>query len=168
MNSCKRSVMAVAMLIVISMPVGLFVTWKVQQLIQKHEMMEKLEHAKLETITIPETAVEWYEEGREIIVDGRLFDVISWHKIPGTVKVSFTGLFDDAETAIKDKVEKLLRKKDKNDVARKLLPWLFSCPLQEVETISHFYLTGEPDFTLYLPHSIPIPDLSTPAPPPKA
>lgn len=156
------------MLIVISMPVGLFVTWKVQQLIQKHEMKEKLEHAKLETITIPETAVEWYEAGREIIVDGRLFDVISWHKIPGTVKVSFTGLFDDAETAIKDKVEKLLRKKDKNDVARKLLPWLFSCPPQDVETISHFYLTGESDFTLYITDKIPIPDLSNPTPPPKA
>ncbi len=168
MNSCKRSVMAVVMLVVISIPIGLLTIWKVQQLFQKFEMREKLGHAKLETITIPETAVEWYEEGREIIVDGRLFDVISWQKIPGTVKVSFTGLFDDAETEIKDKMEKLLRKKDKNESAKKMLAWLFFCPLQDTETISRIYFTNGPDFTLYITHNIPIPDLSVPAPPPKA
>ena len=111
MNSCKRSVMAVAMLILISMPVGLFLTWKVQQLIQKHEMMEKLEHAQLQTITIPETSVEWYEVDKEIIVNGRMFDVKSYHKIPGTLEVSFTGLFDDAETEIEVKVKRLLHQK---------------------------------------------------------
>jgi hypothetical protein len=168
MNSCKRSVMAVAMLIVISMPIGLFVTGKVQQLIQKHEMMEKLEHAQLQTITLPETSVEWYEEDKEIIVNGRLFDVKSYHKVPGTIDVSFTGLFDDAETEIEAKVKKLLRHKEKNDAAKKLLAWLFFCPLQDTETISHVYLINEPDFTLYITHNIPIPDLSTPAPPPKA
>lgn len=156
------------MLVVISIPIGLLTIWKVQQLFQKLEMREKLGHAKLETITIPEAAVEWYEEGREIIVGGRLFDVISWQKIPGTVKVSFTGLFDDAETEIKDKMENLLRKKDKNDPAKKLLAWLFFCPLQDTEMITHVYPVNEPDFTLYINNSLPIPDLSIPAPPPKA
>jgi hypothetical protein len=160
--------MAVAMLIVISMPIGLFVTWKVQQLIQKHEMMEKLEHAQLQTIILPETSVEWYEEDKEIIVNGRLFDVKSYRKIPGTIDVSFTGLFDDAETEIEAKVKKLLRHKEKNDAAKKLLAWLFFCPLQDTETITRVYLMNEPDFTLYITHSIPIPDLSVPSPPPKA
>lgn len=168
MNSCKRSVMAVAMLIVISMPVGLFLTWKLQQLLQKHEMMERLEHAQLQTITIPETSVEWYEKDKEIIINGRLFDVKSYRRIPGTIHVSFTGLFDDAETEIEDKVKKLLRQKEKNNAAKKLLTWLFFCPLQDTETISRIYLTNETDFTLYITHSIPIPDLSIPSPPPKA
>jgi hypothetical protein len=168
MNSCKRSVMAVAMLIVISMPVGLLLTWKMQQLIQKHEMMEKLEHAQLQTITIPETSFEWYEADKEIIVDGRLFDVRSYYKIPGTINVSFTGLFDDAETEIEDKVKKMLRQKEKNDAARKMLAWLFFCPLQETEIISRVHFISAPDFTLYITHNIPIPDLSIPAPPPKA
>lgn len=168
MNSCKRSVMAVAMLIVISMPVGLFLAWKVQQLVQKHEMMEKLEHAQLQILTLPETSVEWYEEDKEIIVNGRLFDVKSYHKIPGTVEVSFTGLFDDAETEIEGKVKRLLKQKEKNDSAKKLLAWLFFCPVQDTEVVSRIYLTNGPDFTLYITHSIPIPDLSIPAPPPKA
>jgi hypothetical protein len=167
MNSCKRSVMAVAMLIVISMPVGLFLTWKVQQLIQKHEMMERMEHAQLQTITLPETSVEWYEKDKEIIVGGRLFDVKTYHKIPGTIQVSFTGLFDDAETEIEDKVKKMLRQKEKSNTAKKLLAWLFFCPLQDTQTIARIYFTSEPDFTLYITHSIPIPDLSIPAPPPK-
>ena len=84
MSSCKRSVMAVAVLVAISMPLCLFLYWKVQQLIVRHEMMEKLEQSNLVNIELPAASVEWYEEEKEIIVQGRLFDVKSYTTIPGT------------------------------------------------------------------------------------
>ena len=108
MSSRKRSVMAIAMLMVIGMPLCLFLYWKVQQVALHHHMKEKLEQSSLVTIEIPAASVQWYEDDEEIVVQGRLFDVKSYYAIPGRNMMAFTGLFDDEETALKKKVDIML------------------------------------------------------------
>jgi hypothetical protein len=108
MSSRNRSLMAIAMLVVICMPLSLFLYWKVQQLILRHEMKEKLEQSNLVTIEIPAASVQWYEDDEEIVVQGRLFDIKSYYARPGRDVMIFTGLFDDEETELKKKVDIML------------------------------------------------------------
>jgi hypothetical protein len=171
MRFCKRSVLAIAMLVIISMPLGLFMYWKVQQWIVRHEMMEKLEHAQLQTIEIPASDVKWHEKDREIVVKGKLFDVISQSQVPGTGNIRFTGLFDEAETELEYKTGRLLREKEKNDDSRKLIVqavWLLSCPLPGPPAIAELNADTEISYNAYITGNFPVADLSIPAPPPKS
>jgi hypothetical protein len=64
----------------------------------KHEMEERLEQSLLQSITIGERDVKWAEEGKEIWVGDRLFDIksVTYHNH----HYIFTGLFDEKETAL--------------------------------------------------------------------
>jgi hypothetical protein len=171
MNRYKRTLMAAAMLVLISMPIGLFIFYKIQQIIVKHEMMEKLEHSELQTIDIPAAEVRWYEENREIVVGGKLFDVFSQTKIAGTDIIRFSGLFDEAETELEHKTGRLLQEKEKNDDTHKLLVqavWLFNSPLQSSASLSTLYTESSKAYNPFIATGVPLADISVPAPPPKA
>ena len=64
----------------------------------RQRMEITLEKEPLTSISLPATSVVWYEEGREIMVDGRMFDIKSF-----TIKDGiFTalGVYDDDETEV--------------------------------------------------------------------
>lgn len=171
MNRYKRTLMAAAMLVLISMPIGLFIYYKIQQVIVKHEMREKLEHSELQTIDIHASDVRWYEENREIIVEGKLFDVLSQSKIAGTDIIRFSGLFDEVETELEYKTGRLLREKEKNDDTQKLLVqavWLFNSPLQNSASLTALYAECSKSYNPLIATRVPLVDISVPAPPPKA
>jgi hypothetical protein len=172
MRSCKRSVMAIAMLVVISMPLCIFIFWKMQQLVVKHEMREKLGHAQLQTIEIAASDVHWHEENREILVDGKLFDVASQTPIPGTNKIRFVGLFDEEETELEYKTGRLVRDKEKNEEeTQKLLVqavWLFNSPLQNSDLLDAMFVDVSKKYSSLIADRVPLVDIAIPAPPPKA
>lgn len=166
----KRWVIAFAMLVLISLPTLLFVYWKVQQLIVRYEMTEKLEYAQMQTIEIPASSVRWYEKDREIIVDGHLFDVKSFEKIPGKDILRFTGLFDVEEDEIKKKVKNLLEQQENNDNDRTQLlqaMCLLYCPMHQDAPLALTNHDRNAVFAQYKNGSFPITDLSIPSPPPK-
>ena len=68
-------------------------------------MEERLEQSSVQQIQIPSASIVWYEKGKEIIVDGKLFDVKSMKVVDGLAFIS--GLFDEEETDIKNKIDKL-------------------------------------------------------------
>jgi hypothetical protein len=162
--------MAVALLVVISLPLSLFLYWKAQQLVVRHEMWERLEQSNLVTIEVPATSVQWYEGENEVLIEGRLFDVKSYTRVPGTYKISFTGLFDEAEEEIEEKVRKLLRQKEMKDGGKKLtqLVWIFFCPFPDSPSLAALSSPPETTFNFHNADYLPIADLSIPAPPPKA
>src|SRR5688572_21846887 len=165
MTRYKRTLMAAAMLVLISMPIVLFIYYKVQQIIVKHEMMEKLEHSELQTIDIHASDVRWYEENREIIVKGKLFDVLSQSKIPGTDIIRFTGLFDEKETELEYKTGRLLREKEKNDDTQRLLVqavWLFNSPLQHSASLAPLYPGSSTTYNPLIATRVPLFDISVP------
>lgn len=55
------------------------------------------------TFTIPESSLVWYEKDRELLVDGRMFDVGRLERKNGLVTV--TGEFDDLETELNRALE---------------------------------------------------------------
>jgi|ADGO01.1.fsa_nt_gi hypothetical protein len=114
MTRYKQSILAAAMLVLISIPAGLFVMYKVQKALVRHEMREKLHIGSgLQTIVLHQSQVKWHEEDREIVVNGTLFDVLSQTLIPGTDSIRFTGLFDIEETELEYKTGRLVREKEK-------------------------------------------------------
>src|SRR5688572_25613788 len=64
----------------------------------KQRMEKTLEKEALTTISLPATEVVWYEEGREIMVQGRMFDIQSFEIKNGIF--SATGIYDDDETEV--------------------------------------------------------------------
>ncbi len=105
--------MAIGFLLITCLPGLLFLYLKLEQLHIRHKMEEKLERSSLQEIRIPERSLVWYEEGRELIIDDNLFDVVSIRIEKGIAIVS--GLFDYEETRVKDKVERLHRKQEKEN-----------------------------------------------------
>ena len=96
-----------------SLPGLLFLYLKLEQQRIRHKMEEKLERGSLREVRLPETSLVWYEEGRELIIDDKLFDVLSIRIENGIAIVS--GLFDYEETRLKEKVERLHRKQEKEN-----------------------------------------------------
>lgn len=68
-------------------------------------MLHNLEKDQVTTIRIPEKEFQWFEENREILVDGKMFDVKSIQLTDGMYEV--TGLFDDMETELNAMLEDL-------------------------------------------------------------
>lgn len=66
----------------------------------RHEMKEKLEYASLSTVSVPVNEVQWAKKGKEIKINGRLFDIKTQHNENGYAV--FTGLYDDEEKALND------------------------------------------------------------------
>lgn len=104
----KRPLLALLLAAILSFPAGLFLYLQVQQMVARHKMEEKLEHINMQTISLPANAVIWYKKNKEIIVNDRLFDVKEYSISNG--QATFTGLFDQDETGIKKKLEKMQRK----------------------------------------------------------
>lgn len=64
----------------------------------KYTVTNRLESKELVTISIPVNEVEWMEEGREIRVVGRMFDIKSYNEKDGYLVAE--GVYDDEETAV--------------------------------------------------------------------
>jgi hypothetical protein len=133
-------------------------------------MLEKLEHSQLKQITLHNDAVHWYKQGKEVMVDSKLFDVHSFSVQNDSTVLK--GLFDDEETLLKDQVRKLLTESDKKNSSRALIIaklmlqiWFnnhereaFEPGISSIRDIKHVIEASRMLFG----------DLSVPFPPPKA
>ncbi len=102
------------MLLFVAAPFFLFVVFGVKQKIIQHQMLEQLESASLQTITINKVDITWVKKNKEIIVNGKLFDVKSY-TVAGD-KIILTGLYDDDEDKLKKEFANLMHQK-KNEPA---------------------------------------------------
>lgn len=64
----------------------------------RQRMETALEKETLTTISLPATEVVWYEEGREIMVEGQMFDIKSYTVKDGVFTAM--GIFDEEETEV--------------------------------------------------------------------
>lgn len=97
-----KKILAFSMLLLVVAPLFFFIGFLVKREIIYHEMMEKLESASLHTITIRLADVNWTKKNKEVMIDGKLFDVKYVEIIDN--KINLTGLFDDEETKLEKKI----------------------------------------------------------------
>ncbi len=93
----------------------------------RHEMKEKLEQQLLQTVTLSENEVQWVKPGKEILVEGKMFDVKSFSSEKGQYR--FTGLFDHEETALVNHLEKNLKKTNESG------SWLISALFHLLQSV---------------------------------
>jgi hypothetical protein len=64
----------------------------------KQRMEASLENSALTTISIPAAEVNWYEEGREIMIQGQMFDIKTFVIRDGIFTAQ--GVYDEDETEV--------------------------------------------------------------------
>ena len=109
-----------------SIPVCMTLFFLAKQQIVRHEMKEKLEQQYLQTITLPASEVYWIKNKKEILVDGKMFDIKSFSL--KNDQYEFTGLFDDEETALVKQLENNTRQNNQsgNRLLAQFFQWLSS------------------------------------------
>ena len=73
----------------------------------KWEMQEKLEKSQLTTLTLSTHSIQWAKKGKEMLIDGKLFDVKSIAVVNGLATIK--GLFDEEETSLSKRIDNLLQ-----------------------------------------------------------
>lgn len=163
----KHHIIASLLLILISSPILLFVYFSTEQQFIRIQMKEALEHRQLQTITIVTNTVKWFKKDKEIIIGGRLFDIKS-HEEKDGISI-FTGLFDEKETAIKKKMEKL--RHEQNDSTNTIVSQILSSVWCQPEDISSINDIRKPvhinAYVSYFKSDLLNSFLSAPSPPPK-
>ncbi len=87
-----------------------FVSIQVYKLTVKIEMQRVLKVSKLEKHIIKPSEIKWVEEGREMVVNGVMFDVYSYKLLPeGSMEVF--GLTDYKEQSLNIQTNNLLKRK---------------------------------------------------------
>ncbi len=94
----SKKILASLLLLLLATPLFFFIGYLVKREIVYHEMMEKLESASLHTITLDLAEVNWIKANKEVMIEGKLFDVKNSEIINNKIKL--TGLFDYEETKL--------------------------------------------------------------------
>jgi hypothetical protein len=94
-----KKIAACFLLAIVLAPLGYTFVFQAKQQSIHHYMKEQLEEKMLQTIVLNGEDIKWFKQGKEIVVDGKMFDVKSARYRDDGV-VLFTGLFDEEETLL--------------------------------------------------------------------
>lgn len=168
MQTKKKQITAFALLLLVVLPLffsaGLFLK---QQIIQQ-QRRQRLDTELLQTITVSAEKIVWVKPGKEILVDGKLFDVKSFKKNGNDILL--TGFYDYKEDKLVKHIRDIFDKKDdSNNQANQLaVKFLFYPKYKELSSFSlqNSWQITTLRFPVYTEvlfhHSYPVP-----APPPK-
>ncbi|HEX7904352.1 MAG TPA: hypothetical protein VF487_10765 [Chitinophagaceae bacterium] len=157
MTKANKNITALLFMAVGCIPWLFVLLFCIQQQNIRHRMKEKLEeNIPPYTICIPDNEINWIEKGEEIWVNGKLFDIKTSRHKNGII--TFTGLYDENETALEIKLDREWQKRSSND--SRLLSDFF-------QTLQNFFFETEGDENIELLIAktlslIPIPALCSP------
>jgi len=116
-----KKIIAIIFLLTGCTPVLFTLFFLIKQQVIRHEMKERLEEEAVCTIRVSEKDIVWVKYKKEIIVDGKMFDIKSFTKVNDVF--IFTGLYDDDETELVKNFENDFNRK--NNHSNQLLSELF-------------------------------------------
>jgi hypothetical protein len=108
----KKKIMAFSLLLLVAMPLLIFSFLQLKQKHIQYQMEERLELASLKTIELSNNSFTWTKNGKEILINNKLFDVKSFVKKESSIV--FTGLYDKDEDAIKKSIVNLSQHENRN------------------------------------------------------
>lgn len=151
------------LLLLVALPLVYVTNLQVSEIINRHQMMERLEEDALQTISIPMQELIWVKKGKEILVNNKRYDV---KKIVFKNNMAFvTGLFDEEEDAILKKMNK--QHSSQQTALLKIWFPVFKILLKEPIAVTPInWLKNE--YQIYCSLKLPTTLLQVITPPPKA
>jgi hypothetical protein len=154
------------MLLLVAAPIFFYAGFLIKQKIIQHQMHERLEGSYLQTISIKSDKVVWLKARKEVMVDGKMFDVKSYSTNNGIT--TLTGLYDVAEHKLKNEFISLLNnsKRESAPIERLMLKFLFTAglvkhpfeiSLREISNLALYVDYNENPVAQYLPINNPPP-----------
>lgn len=103
----------------VALPLLIMLLLQGWQLYLKNHARHRLRDEAVHTITLPEQQVHWEKKEKEIVVNGRLFDIRSYHVQNGILTA--IGVWDDEETSLLEFIQHHTRPEK---AAASLIQWL--------------------------------------------
>jgi hypothetical protein len=91
----KKQLTAFGLLLLVALPLVLSVCMFINQKMLQHQRQERFETEQVQTIVIAAEKLTWVKAEKEVLINGRLFDVESIKKVGQTLEL--TGFFDHRE-----------------------------------------------------------------------
>ena len=108
----KKITTAFFLLLLLAIPVLFSVTILLKQKIIHYQREERMGREMLQTITVSSQNIFWIKSGKEVLFDGKLFDVKSF-KTEGC-NIVLTGFFDNKEDILVEQIVKLTGHKNQS------------------------------------------------------
>lgn len=128
-----------------ALPLAAGIVMQIQQQHIRSRMKEKLEKQYLHTVILPTKEVKWIKPGKEIWLNGKMFDIktVAFENNSYT----FTGLYDHEETLLVLRFEENHRQQDNNGLKLLYQLWqLLQTPYDQEAREQHCSLIFKPDF----------------------
>lgn len=163
----KNIITAFLLLLILATPLFFSVSILIKQQIVQSQRNEKFSKEILQTITVSSTEIYWVKPEKEILFNGKLFDVKSYTK--NGSNISLTGFFDHKEDKLVQQIVKLALQKNKsgnpfNQPAIKLL--FFPAYVIQHETNAELNWKNISQPYYQYDELIPVPPCSSPVHPP--
>lgn len=110
MHSAKKQINALGLLLLMALPLFLSVGIFVKQQIIQNERTERFESELIQTISVPLEKVHWVEHGKEVLINGKLFDVESFETSGNNLIL--TGFYDQTEDLLVEQSSNLVQQKE--------------------------------------------------------
>ncbi len=121
-----KHIITAFLLVLAAMPLVYILFARVHQQSIRYKMKEQLEAQILQTVVIPGNEIVWVKDGKEIWVNGRMFDIRSTHLQNGLYV--FRGLYDNDETSLLKQLQKDQQNStSENKLLIQLFQFLQSC-----------------------------------------
>jgi hypothetical protein len=164
MDKFKKHI-AIVLLVVIALPSLVAIYTASNILWIQYEMKEKLEYSNLQTITVNNSSFKWIEKDREILVNGKYFDVKS-HQSKGE-QTTFSGLFDEDETTVSMNAENAATNTPQYQLLVQAAYFFQHIQENQEKAIFTFYTENISRYYETNKHKYPLsPFISVPTPPP--
>ena len=106
----KKKIVAFVFVIITLCPVIAFYTLSICKKIVQHQMEEKMERSLLQTIVAKKGSFTWIKMNKEILINGKMFDVKSYNT--NVEETTFKGLYDEDEKKIVQDINELSSEKN--------------------------------------------------------
>src|SRR5687768_10547755 len=107
MSKPLKTILTVGFILLSGLPVTYSLCFLINKACIQHRMREETHSAELTTLILEKKDLHWMEEGRELLIDERMFDLVRITSINDD-KVEVTGVYDDAETELYAQLNKSL------------------------------------------------------------
>lgn len=132
MTWLKHYISAFICLCLIAAPVIFSVSFLLKQYHIRLRMEEQLEKQLLQTVSLHKKNVQWIKQGKELRVNGHMFDVKSAKAIGDTIQL--TGIYDEAEDELNGQLENILDTSNQENSAEpfiKMINIIFVKPISK-------------------------------------